>query len=368
MNKYYNLKILFLVGFMSIALCNYLWAESSLSKIQCRVNFDQNLPMKDSFFISQPVFSPRSKYVAAFFNGSKMLVIFDVQAAKILSTLGPEILFGHKLPEFMKFFGQDSQKLLVIKAGQPVKVINWQTKEVLKTFPVPDTGHKINCFDMTTDGKYLAIGTRNGLQLWNLTTGKMIKTILPGKPVSALDISFDNNYLIYTQEGYALNCVRVVDLNTLVSLEKPLVKISKQSKKCISNHTVSYLKYIDRDLVVTGLKNQLYYEQGLPGIYLLDTKNVTLRGGVKPVCRNIKDIRFDRNKNLLVVASAHYDELDGFCSGIDFIDSITMKPLSRKIMGSPFLSASISSNLKWIVSVSRSKTEAFLSLYTLIVQ
>lgn len=351
---------IFLGIFIFFGYCGSLYSKETFPEIV----FDKTLELKDFFYISKPVFSANSKYVAAFFNGIKTINVYDVETAELLVSLGPGILFNNRLPDVITFTGSDDENILILKAGKPAKLINWKDKKVLKTFPMPEIGYKINSFDKTSDSKYFAVGTKKGLQIWNLSTGRRVKTVASGKNVLTLDISPDNNNLIYSEKGYATECVRIIDMNTLEQLEKPLAKLSKKDVKCISNHKITYLKYIDAHRVITAFENIVLTDNKTLQVYLLDTKKATLSGAFEPACRQINDIQYFDNINMILLSTT--SGAANNCSGFEYIDLKKMNLASRVDLKTGFISAAISHSLKWAGVISKNTQGAFLSLYSIV--
>ncbi|MGE0493343.1 MAG: WD40 repeat domain-containing protein [Vulcanimicrobiota bacterium] len=148
------------------------------------------LPGEDPFSISKPAFSPDGAYVAAYIHGAKMLTVWDVKTQKVVAEI-PESVHGVDSPDGLDF-SLDGKHLLLLRNILPMKTIDWRAGKVVKELDLKADPKKIWGYAYGPKQNLLALGTSDGIALWDLAAGKKLKQYQKGENISGLDI------LVYT--------------------------------------------------------------------------------------------------------------------------------------------------------------------------
>ena len=98
------------------------------------------------------------------------VLIWDVESGRLLHALG-----GSTGRVSAAAFSMDGKTLAVLGHRKPIELWNVETRELIKTLPSPDDSQALA---FSPDGKTLASsGLESHTQLWNVDTGELIDTV-----------------------------------------------------------------------------------------------------------------------------------------------------------------------------------------------
>lgn len=147
---------------------------------------DKQLEGEDPFDIVKPVFSPDSAYVAAFMHSSHELVIWDSKTGKVAAKW-EESSHGYDAIDGLEF-SNDGKQLIVLRAKLPMKFIDWSSGKVVKEIALEADPKKILSYAFSPAQDLLAVGTYDGIALWDVKASKKIKDFQKGQAISGLDM------------------------------------------------------------------------------------------------------------------------------------------------------------------------------------
>jgi WD40 repeat protein len=329
------------------------------------------LPGVDTFSIMNPTFSNDGKYLAAFFNGEKVVRIYDVKTGQELAKLGADLLYNDKYVDGMIFTGEDSSKLIVMRAEAPLKVIDWKNMKVDTELDLGVTGYKITDFAFTPDKKYLAVAKQDGIDVWNYQDGKKNKSFFEGQKINALDISSDGKYLIFAKSGKPKDSVGVVDLTTMEVGKMPLSNLPTDEQNRLPDYEVHLVDFTNGHNTIAGYLNLpagSFKPDGPAGVYLINTSKGSFSGPT-----SLSDFRLAMAKYLPpfrgVLTSAFNFGSDGsLTSALDFINPYNMqkmKTYSSTDFKAPMLAVNVSKDGKLMAAALKEPDGVKLYLYSL---
>lgn len=146
---------------------------------------DKQLPGSDPYWIERPTFSPDGKVVAGFFNGSKMLTVWDVASGQVLKEIGPDV---HQLDSIDGLeFSHDGTHLILLRNIQPLRWLDWKNGKVTRELAIAADPKKILDYSFSPDQSLLVVATYKGIHLWDLKASKKLKSFVPEVPVCSVD-------------------------------------------------------------------------------------------------------------------------------------------------------------------------------------
>ena len=325
----------------------------------------------DSFSIMNPTFSPDGKYLAAFFNGEKVIRIYDTKTGNLLSLLPSELLYDDKFVDGMAFSGQESDKLIVMRAEAPLKVIDWNNKTVLTELDLGVTGFKITDFAFTPDQKYLAVAKQNGIDIWNFSEGKKNQSFLDGQKINALDISSDGKFLVYAKSGSPVDSIGTVNLTEMKLGNMPLSNLPADSKDNVPNYEVHLVDFIGGYNTLAGYLNLpagSFKPDGPAGVYLINTEKSAFTGPT-----SLSDFRLAMAKYIpqyrgILTSSFNFKDDGSITSALDFINPKTMqtmKTYTSQEFKAPMLSVNVSPGGDMMAASLKESDGVKLYLYSL---
>lgn len=179
------MRVLKLICFLLLALALPVAAKDEIVPVPPDFVLDKQLPGSDPYWIERPTFSPDGKVVVGFFNGSKMLTVWDVATGQVLKEIGPDI-HGLDSIDGMEFT-RDGKQLMLLRNIQPLKWLDWQAGKITRELDIQADPKKILDYSFSPDQNQLAVATYKGIHLWDLKAGKKLKTFVPEVPVSSVD-------------------------------------------------------------------------------------------------------------------------------------------------------------------------------------
>ncbi|MEW5818557.1 MAG: WD40 repeat domain-containing protein [Cyanobacteriota bacterium] len=329
------------------------------------------LPGSDTFSIMNPTFSNDGKYLAAFFNGEKVVRIYDTNTGEVLATLASDLLYNDKYVDGMIFTGENNSKLIVMRAEAPLKVIDWKTLKVDTELDLGVTGFKITDFAFTPDKKYLAVGKQDGIDVWNFQDGKKNKSFFEGQKINALDISSDGKFLIFAKSGKPKDSVGVVDLTTMEVGKMPLSNLPTDEQNRLPDYEVHLVDFTNGYNTIAGYLNLpagTFKPDGPAGVYLINTSKGSFSGPT-----SLSDFRLAMARYLPpfrgVLTSAFNFGNDGtVTSALDFINPYNMQKMKTypsTEFKAPMLSVNVSNDGKMMAAALKEADGVKLYLYSL---
>lgn len=179
------MRILKLICLVLVALALPVAAKDEIVPVPPDFVLDKQLPGSDPYWIERPTFSPDGKVVVGFFNGSKMLTVWDVATGQVLKEIGPDV-HGLDSIDGMEFT-LDGKQLILLRNIQPVKWLDWQAGKITRQLDIQADPKKIMDYSFSPDQNLLAVATNKGIHLWDLKAGKKLKSFVPDVPVSSVD-------------------------------------------------------------------------------------------------------------------------------------------------------------------------------------
>ncbi len=146
---------------------------------------DKQLEGEDPFDIVKPVFSPDGTHLAAFLHSSHTLMVWDTKTGQVSAKL-EESVHGLDALDGLEF-SNDGTQLLAMRSNLPLKFIDWAGSKVVREIALDADPKKILSYGFSPSKDQLAVGTYNGIALWDLKAGKKVKEFLKGTAVSGLD-------------------------------------------------------------------------------------------------------------------------------------------------------------------------------------
>lgn len=373
MKKFISLGLgfLFVVSALIIGSTGRVEAEEPLPPVPPIIKEMKVLTGSDMYSIMNPTFSKDGKYLAAFFNGDKIIRIYDTQTGEVLSELPSNLLYNDKFVDGMSFTGEDSSKLIVMRAEAPLKIIDWKNKTVTSEMDLGVTGFKITDFAFTPDQKYLAVGKQNGIDVWNFSEGKKDKSFLDGQKINALDISSDGKFLIFAKSGKPQDSVGTVDLTTMQMGNMPLANLPADNQNKLPDYEVHLVDFTSGYNTIAGYLNLpagTFNPDGPAGVYLINTNKGTFSGPT-----SLSDFRLAMAKYLppfrgVLTSSFNFKNDGTITSALDFINPMTMekmKTYASTDFKAPMLAVNVSPNGKIMAAALKEADGVKLYLYTL---
>ncbi len=198
---------------------------------------------EDQYSILRPSFSPDGRYVAANLNETKVVRIWDSQTGKAVADIKPELLFGNmQLADGLEF-SKDGQRVIVFRAGYPLKEINWRTQEVVRSIELGVTGPKIEDYAFTPDYKWLVLATPNGVQLWDYAKGERTNAYLSTDYINSVDISNDGRWVAFGKRGKVQESVGLINLKTQKFENYPLAQLTTEQITDVPNYQVRHVSF-----------------------------------------------------------------------------------------------------------------------------
>ncbi len=152
----------------------------------------KQLEGNDPFSIQRPVFSDDSRYVAAWVHSSKTLTVWDVKTGKVVARV-PESVHGLDSVDGLEF-SLDGKKLITLRSNRPLKFIDWKQGKVVRSIDLKADPRKILAYAFSPDHSLCALGCyKNGLQVWDIKSGRKIKSYFPNQAVSGVDLLWYRN-------------------------------------------------------------------------------------------------------------------------------------------------------------------------------
>lgn len=329
------------------------------------------LPGLDAFSIMNPTFSKDGKYLAAFFNGEKIVRIYDTTTGQVLSELKPEILYNDKFVDGMIFTGVDNSQLIVMRAEAPLKVINWKDQTLKSELDLGVIGYKITDFAFTPDQKYLAVAKQDGIDVWNYAEGKKQKSFFEGQKINAVDISSDGKFLMFAKAGNPKDSVGVVDLTTMEVGKMPLSNLPTDSQNRLPDYEVQLVDFTSGYNTIAGYLNLptgTFNPDGPAGIYLINTDKGSFSG---PTC--LSDFRLSMARYLspfrgILTSSFNFASDGKTTSSLDFINPMTMEKMKSypsTEFKAPMLAINVSPDSKMMAAALKEADGVKLYLYSL---
>lgn len=329
------------------------------------------LPGSDTFSIMNPTFSNDGKYLAAFFNGEKIVRIYDTATGEVLSELTPEILYNDKFVDGMIFTGENNSQLIVMRAEAPLKVINWKEKTLDHELDLGVTGYKITSFSFTPDKKYLAVGKQDGIDVWNYAEGTKNKTFFEGQKINALDISSDGKFLMFAKAGKPQESVGVVDLTTMEVGKMPLSNLPTDSQNRLPDYEVHLVDFTNGYNTIAGYLNLpagTFKPDGPAGVYLINTDKGSFSGPT-----SLSDFRLAMARYLspfrgVLTSSFNFANDGTTTSSLDFINPMTMEKMKSypsTDFKAPMLAINVSPDSKMMAAALKEADGVKLYLYSL---
>lgn len=236
---------------------------------------------EDQYSILRPCFSPDGRYIAANLNETKMVRVWDSQTGKTIADIKPELLFGNtQLADGIEF-SKDGQRLIVMRAGYPLKEINWRNQEVVRTIEIGITGPKIEDYAFTPDYKWLVMGTPNGVQLIDYTKGERVNTYLSSDYINSVDISSDGRWVAFGKRGKVEESVGLIDLKTQKFERYPLAQLTTEQIKEVPNYQVRHVSFDGPSNLLVGymaLPEGQFKPTGPAGVFRYNIKDNRITG------------------------------------------------------------------------------------------
>ena len=371
------MRLSFLSGYLIITLLftaistNTLQAKTSKKQINQppAIVLDLTLKGYDSFYINNLAFSPDGIYLAAFFNGEKLIKIYNTQSGYLLSTLSANLLYKHKNIDCIAFCGPDSSHIMIMRAGQPLKIINWTTNSIVKQWPVNFKGYRIIDFAVTPDKKYIAIVSSYGIEIWDYTHGKKLKTFLPKEKITSIDISPDGNYLVYALRDKTIENIGFIDLFLFDLIENPVKEYKNLNSTYITDSEIVDLRYYSQNKIIITCQDTYFdsvEENNTATVFMIDTLKKTVKGPVK-----LNDYRLLSIKKLsdfggLIAITNKIDSEGNSSSAVEFIEELHFKKIksySNRLFKGTIISATISNNANLMAVTIKNINSARLLLY-----
>ncbi len=177
------MRVLSLICLILLGLVLPLRAE--IVPVPPDFELDKQLPGSDPYWIIRPTFSYDGKYIAGFFNSTKVLTVWEVASGKVVKEIGPGV---HKLDSIDGLeFTLDSKQIILLRNFQPMKWIDWSAGTVTKELATNADPKKIMDYSFSPDQGLVAIATSTGVALWDVKAGKKLKTFVEGTPICSVD-------------------------------------------------------------------------------------------------------------------------------------------------------------------------------------
>ena len=146
---------------------------------------DKQLPGEDPFSIEKPAFSPDNRYVAAFMHGSKKLTVWDTKTGQVVKEFGEDV---HKMDSLDGLeWSKDGKLLILLRNSQPVRYVDSNSGKMAREVAINADSKKILDYAFNAEQTQLACGTYDGIKLYDMGSGKLIKHFVPGNVISGLD-------------------------------------------------------------------------------------------------------------------------------------------------------------------------------------
>jgi hypothetical protein len=316
----------------------------------------KTLKGEDSYSMTRPAFSRDGKFLAANLTETKAIRIWDTQTGEVLSDLQPSMLFGdNQLVDGLEFT-PDGQRLVVIRAGYPLKEIDWRKQEVTRSFDLGISGNKIEDYAFCPMFKVLVMATPTGIDMWDFEKGTKMTRLMDGEYINSLSFSKDGKWVAFGKRGPVEQSIGLVDVKTQKFTKYPLANITEAQQKMFpGNYQVRHVSFENgnRTLMVgyMALPTGAFQPTGPAGVFMVDMDNGRMMGP-KPLTSNM--LSFDPvelGKPFNTTFFNSFDMSSGrTASAADFFSSdlSKVKTLTDADLNAPMLTFRVSPDQKWM--------------------
>lgn len=243
---------------------------------------DKQLAGEDPYEIGKSVFSPKNDYVAAFFYTTKVLTVWEVKTGQVVAQI-PDSVHGMDALDGLEFTN-DGQQLILLRNFLPVKYLDWKASKVTRSLDISADLKKILSYAFSPSQDLVALGTYDGIQVWDLKSGKKIQHYFKGLVISGLDLIYYK-----TKEGKLVrllaygrwvgapdlkwkNVAGVMDLDS--GKHTPLLNDIPADKKVEDAQTFFWVQF-DYSASYVLVSYSVFTPPGIPrpkaGVFLIDT-------------------------------------------------------------------------------------------------
>jgi WD40 repeat protein len=367
----FTLLVLGLLTITGTSLSSYAQTAKDNQPVPPVISENKVLEGTDSFSIMNPTFSEDGKYLAAFFNGDKIIRVYDTKTGEVLSVLPSDLLYDTKFVDGMIFAGPESSQLIVMRAEAPLKVIDWKNKTVVSELDLGVTGYKITDFAFTPDKKYLVVGKQNGIDVWNFSEAKKDNSFLEGQKINALDVSSDGKFLVYAKSGSPVDSVGTIDLTTMSMGKMPLSNLQGENKGQLPDYEVHMVDFVGGYNTLAGYLNLpagSFKPDGPAGIYLIHTDKSSFSGPTQLSDFRLAMAEYLPKYNGILTSAFKFLDDGSVTSALDFINPKTMETMKtypNTQFKAPMLSVNVSPDGNMMAAALKEADGVKLYLYNL---
>lgn len=239
---------------------------------------DKQLPGEDPYEISKVVFSPKNDYVAAFFHTTKTFTVWEVKTAQVVAQI-PDSVHGLDACDGLEFT-DDGKQLIAMRNFLPFKYIDWKEGKVTRSIDMQADPKKILSYAFSPTKDLVALGTYDGIQVWDLKSGTKIKHYYKGLAISGLDLIYyktkEGKLVRLLAYGRALmppdlkwkNVAGVMDLDS--GKHTPLLNDIPADKKVEDTMCFFWVQF-DYSASYVMVSYSVFPPKVKAGVYLIDT-------------------------------------------------------------------------------------------------
>jgi hypothetical protein len=237
---------------------------------------------EDNFSILRPAFSKDGRYLAANLNETKSIRIWDTRTGESVVDIPSHLLYGDtQLLDGLEFT-PDGQHIVVLRAGYPLKEIDWRSQTVTRTIDLGMTGSKIEDYAFCPMFRTLVLATPNGVDIWDYAKGEKITRMLSGQHINTLAFSNDGDWVVFGKKGAIQQSIGMIDMNTKMVTKYPLATLSTDEQHQLpSNYQVRHVAFEGRNHIMVGymaLTEGQYQPTGPAGVFRVDIHTGKMMG------------------------------------------------------------------------------------------
>ena len=201
----------------------------------------ENIPLfshqvlPQGYYYGKPTISPDGKYISIIAKGKENDKSFIWNLENLDS-----YLFSYTSKSIENFlFSPDSKNFYILYKYEPPIKYDIKTGKEIISFSFPDEQiTKIICYFFSSDGNYLSIGTKTHFILWNISNGKVLKTIKERSPIKTIR----NDLQLSIRDN--LEVILFKKFETLIyRFNLPNIRIVQEILSCIISPNQHYLYY-----------------------------------------------------------------------------------------------------------------------------
>lgn len=314
----------------------------------------KTLQGEDSYSILRPAFSKDGKFLAANLNETKSIRIWNTQTGEVLGDIKPDLLFGmNQLVDGLEFT-PDGTKLVVFRAGFPLKEIDWRKQEVTRNIELGITGNKIEDYTFTPNYQWLVLATPTGIDLWDYTKGTKETHLLDGEYINSLDVSRDGKWVAFGKRGPVEKSVGLIDLATKTVSKYPLATLTEEQREQLPNYQVRHVSFDGNNHLLVGymaLPEGQFKPTGPAGVFQVNLATGQLTGP-KSLSSNMLSfdpVRLGQPFNTTFINTFDFGT-GKTASAADFLgsDLKPIKTLTDMEWQAPMLTFRVSPDQKWM--------------------